>query len=204
MANDYTTAALLKAQLPDTTWGAAYDTLLGYLATRASRAVDAATHREPGAYKVSADTTRYFDGSGRRELWIGELAAAPTTVSMTVTTPLGAYTALASTDYYAWPFNAAAEGRPYLRLDLDYYNGTYSEWYPWVKGVEVVGKFGYSQTAPDLIVQAAEIQAVRWFKRAQQAFSDAGAIAELGQLRYVQKLDPDVALIISDFNRTVV
>ena len=54
-----------------------------------------------------------------------------------------------------------------------------------------------AQTSPpDEIKQATIIQAMRWFKRGQQAFSDTGAVLELGQLRYTQKLDPDVALIL--------
>jgi hypothetical protein len=48
------------------------------------------------------------------------------------------------------------------------------------------------------------IQVVRWFKRSQQAFQDVGAIVELGQLRYVQRLDPDVQTIIQHLTRVAV
>lgn len=207
MAADYITADDIKQALPDGSWGSDYDVELARLATTASRAIDRFTGREDGAYAVSADTTRYFTPPRRScTLWVGEMAAAPTSVAMTVTTPLGDYTALVSTDYYPEPANALLEGRPYTRLVLDPYNGTYSEWYAWPKAVKVVGKFGYSTTPPALIVQAAITQAARYFKRAQQAFQDTGAVIELGQLRYVQNLDPDLQAILygAGFVRTAV
>jgi len=50
---------------------------------------------------------------------------------------------------------------------------------------------------PDgLAQQAAVTQASRAFKRGQQAFADAGASGELGQLMYVKRLDPDVEAIL--------
>ena len=44
--------------------------------------------------------------------------------------------------------------------------------------------------------EAAVIQTVRLFKRGQQAFADAGANSELGQLMYVKRLDPDVEALL--------
>lgn len=214
MAEDYLTADDIKAALPDGSWGTAYDTELARLATAASRAIDRFTGREDGAYKVTADTTRLFTpplARGHVEpdlghlflplpaslaLWVGELAAAPTSVAMTVTTPRGVYTTLAATDYYPEPANALLEGRPYTRLVLDRYNGAYMQWYPWPLAVKVVGRFGYSTEPPGEIVEATLIQAVRWFKRGQQAFQDTGAVSELAQLRYVKRLDPDIEAIL--------
>lgn len=194
--NDYCTAAEIKAAMPDVTWGSTYDTILGLFATRGSRAIDRYTNRKPGAFYVSADVTRYFDGSGGTELWIGELAAAPTTVQVAETGVLTTLTTWASTDYLLHPYNALDDGEPYRRLDIDVANGTKTCWYAFPKAVKIVGKFGYSATVPDDVKQAAIIQAVRWFKRGQQAFSDTGAIVELGQLTYTKALDPDVALLI--------
>src|SRR5689334_1711540 len=106
MANDYATRAEVQAALPDIkTWTPAYNTLLDSLITRASRAVDRKTNREPGAYFVTTDDTRYFDGpasipvndiadsslsnraSGAlysfRALWIDEIADVPTAIYVT-------------------------------------------------------------------------------------------------------------------------
>lgn len=48
----------------------------------------------------------------------------------------------------------------------------------------------------DLVRQATLIQAVRWFKRAQSAFQDVAAAAELGQLAFARKIDPDVEFML--------
>lgn len=228
MAADYCEVEDIRTAFPSTTLDVSYDPLLTALVTRASRAIDRFTGREPGAYQVENDTTRYFTPrpnrtranlyrnavtdntlgayvpGGPNELWIGELATDPTLVSMALTGNLTQYTALAATNYLMWPYNAPAEGQPYRRIDLDLLNGTYRLWYQFPKAVKIVGKFGYSLTPPDEIVQATIIQAARWYKRATQGFADTGAIVELGQLRYTQKLDPDVALIIQHFRRLTV
>jgi hypothetical protein len=202
-ANDYVTVGEIKAALPDENWGNTYDTAMGRLVTAASRAIDRFTKREPGFWYVSADTTRYFDGSRCRELWIGYLAAAPTSLSVAESGDVdssagtgGTYTAWSASDYLLWPYNAIAEGRPYQRLDIDQLSGSKSAWYGFRKGVKIVGKFGWSTAVPSEIGQVALIQAMRWFKRGQQSFQDTGAIVELGQLTYAQQLDPDIAMML--------
>lgn len=199
---DYVTVATLKAALPDTSWGSTYDGEFARLVTVASREIDRLTGRQPGAFAVQADETRYYQGVERRrgpahELWIDELAAAPTSVSMTIDTPRGPYTTLSSTDYYLWPDNWQAQGVPIQKLILDIYNGDYAAWYPWPQAVKVVGKFGYSTIVPADIQQAALILAARAFKRAQQAYADTGAIIALGQMTFTKQLDPEVEAILS-------
>lgn len=211
--NDYTTVTEVKAMMPDTSWSTSYDALLTTIITRASRAIDLFTGREPGAYSVNANTTRYYNGSGNRGLWIDELADVPSTVAVAETGVIdnvsgtgGTYTAYAVTDYYLWPYNTVAERRPFLRLELDQFNGSKYSWHAFRRGIKITGKFGYSTTTslPPEIVQTTIIQAARWFKRGQQAFQDTGAIVELGQLRYVKTLDPDVAEMIMHFRRVTI
>jgi hypothetical protein len=36
----------------------------------------------------------------------------------------------------------------------------------------------------------------RWYKRAQQGWQDASANIELGQLTFVQELDPDIQMVL--------
>jgi len=43
-----------------------------------------------------------------------------------------------------------------------------------------------------IVTQATLIQGARWFKRGQQAYADASASVELGQLIYARQLDPDI------------
>jgi len=202
MANDYCTAAEVKAAMPDGNWGATYDALIALLVTRASRALDRYTKREPGAYYADADTTRYFTAGGDIDLSIGEMAAAPTTISIAEVGDLTDLTALAATDYFMEPYNALAEGLPFNFIRLDSLNGDYYYWPKFQKSVVIVGKFGYSATVPDDVKQAAIIQCARWFKRGQQGFQDTGAVIELGQLRYIRMIDPDVQAIV-DYLRKV-
>lgn len=197
---NYCTVDDIKVTLGDTEWDASYDRLLTRLTEAASRLIDRATGRDAGAYYAASDTTRYFDGSGRREQWIDELAAAPTSVSVAESGDLGSYTAWVASDYIAWPYNDT----PILRLDVDQLYGTKSLWYHYPRSVCVVGKWGFSAEPPAEVQMATVIQAVRWFKRGQQAFRDVGAIAELGQLSYVKALDPDVIEIIKHLRRLTV
>ncbi|OQC57688.1 MAG: hypothetical protein BWX54_01141 [Verrucomicrobia bacterium ADurb.Bin018] len=63
------------------------------------------------------------------------------------------------------------------------------------------GSVIYIWRPADIIRQAATVQAVRWFKRGQQGFQDTGAVAELGQITYTQKLDPDIATMLMHVRR---
>ena len=205
MATDYCNASQIKALMPDTTWGTSYDALLGVLITGASRAIDELYKRKPGACAVSSTAARYYGpqqvhGSFLR---IDELAAAPTSVNIALTGDVdnasgsgGTYTALTTNDYFLDPDNAAEDGLPYTGLCLDTQNGDYASWYGYPRGIKVIGKWGYATTSPAIIAQQTKIQTVRWFKRAQQAYKDVRAITELGQLQYVQQLDPDIAVLL--------
>jgi hypothetical protein len=52
---------------------------------------------------------------------------------------------------------------------------------------------------PDSLVKQATIaQALRWFKRGQQAFQDTGGVAELGQITYTKRLDPEIEMMLYD------
>ncbi len=51
---------------------------------------------------------------------------------------------------------------------------------------------------PELVKQATIAQALRWFKRGQQAFTDTGGIVELGTLLYTKKLDPEIETMLLD------
>lgn len=200
----YLTTAELMDEMPDVEWSGKYEPLLDALIGRSSRLIDRITGREEGAYKVAAATVRTFDGSGCGFQWVDEMAEAPTAVAVSETGALTSYTAWAATDYMPWPYNAAAKGLPYLRLDVDQLNGDHALFYRFPKSVRVTAKWGYSTAVPADVQQAVIVQTVRWFKRGQQAFQDAGAIFELGQLRYVKQLDPDVQLIVDHLRRVTI
>ena len=64
--------------------------------------------------------------------------------------------------------------------------------------VQVTGLWGYADTLPPEIGEAAMMQAARWYKRFQSAMSDVLADGELGTLLYRQALDPDIRRILVD------
>jgi hypothetical protein len=217
--NDYCSVGEIKAAMPDQNWGTSYDSILTSLITRASRMLDRCCGRKPGAFYVSADTTRFFDapaagskalvqgwasanqlslGSGDdlSSLWIDEgLAAAPTSVAISLDGSFN-YTPLVPGDYILWPYNALEEGQPYLRIDLDILYGHYSTWYGFRRGVQIVGKFGFSTIVPDDVKQAAIIQTARWFKRGQQMYQDLIRITDNAQEVYANRIDPDIAAMV--------
>ncbi|MGW8177398.1 MAG: hypothetical protein ACWGQW_01160 [bacterium] len=200
MATDYTTVDDVKVLiLADTRLGVEVEPTLGRLITVYSRAVDSHLNRRPGAFAVSTDSTQYFNGSGGLSQYIGEIAALPTTVAVAETGQVdnaegsgGSYTTWTASDYYPWPMNALADGMPYSYLEIDRMNGSKSIWFRWPRSVKVTAKFGFSTSVPDEIRMATEIMVVRAFKRASQAYADAGAVTELARLTYVKKMDPDV------------
>ena len=100
------------------------------------------------------------------------------------------YTALAATDWFAWPYNYSAKAEPIRRIELDTVNGNYYSFYGYPKGVKIVGFFGYSTTPPGDIKQACIIIATSLFMQEKQGWRDASASAELGQMVYTMGTHP--------------
>lgn len=194
---DYCTYADIKTAMPDSPlvqMGAEeHSNAFAALITRASRLIDKEVGRWANYFYPTTDgETRYFDGNGEEELWIDEcLSITSLAVAESGETCSTGYTTWASTEYQAWPYNYAAYSQPILRLDIDL-NGDKGSWTKYRKAIKLTGVFGYSSTPPEDIKQACIIQVMRWYMRAKQAFQDAGASVDLGQMIYVQQLDPDV------------
>jgi hypothetical protein len=208
---DYATVTQVKAHAPEMVGtSTTYDAILTSLVTRASRAIDTFTLRAPDAYKVASTSTRYFDGSGCAQLWVDEMAAAPTAVSVAESGVIddsggtgGTYTAWSASDYLLWPYNAPDWRQPYLRIDIDGLNGTKATWYRYRKAIKITAKFGFSETVPPEIEEATIIQTTRWFMRGKQGFMDESAFDIVGQLS-VLRLDPDIVQMVRHFMRAVI
>ena len=194
---DYYTVAELKAENPDSGFNSSsnYDVALGWFITSASRAID----REIGKwdnyfYPATDGETRYFDGTGTRELWIDDVISV-TSVSVSESGGLASsdYTAWSSSDYITAPYNTT----PIFELHVDTLNGSKLYWQPYRKAVKVTGVWGYSSTPPSDVALAAKIQTVRLFQRSKQMFSTSGA-PEAGTQDYTN-LDPDVAQIVAHY-----
>ncbi len=224
MPNDYATLSELKAALPNLSSAlsdGSQDALLTVLITRASRALDRWTQREPGTYSVTADDTRYYDGpdaaiagyppvqggtvtltqTAYRSLWIDEIADVPTSVYVTPDGNPANYALWNPSDYWVWPYAAKSFGLPYLRIDLNVLYGQHQVWYSFPRAVKIVGPFGYSKTPPDDVKQAAIMQAARWFKRAQQGYQDKVEIAAANTLVYADRLDSDIEKMVAYLRR---
>ncbi len=200
---DYVTVENIKEDIPDSPLldvsDATYDIVIGNMITAASRMID----RYVGGwanyfYPSTADETRYFDGNGEEELYIDPIVSLTSVyVSEGGGRASSDYTAWTKdTDFYVKPYNYTALSQPIQSLVIDNDSGSKGTWGTTRKGVKVTGIFGYSSTPPEDIKQATKIQAVRWFSRAKQNYQDGGANPTLGEMTYVQQLDPDVKMLL--------
>lgn len=203
MANSYCATTDIKTDMPDSALSSSsdYDVMLPLLCEQASRLIDREVGRWPGYFYPTTDSaTRYFDGSGEIEQYIDEMVSL-TSVAVaedggTASTSYTSYTE--NTDFYVWPYNYSALGVPIQRLDVDW-NGSKAGWPDSRKSIKVTGVFGYSLTPPADVKRACQIQVMRWFMRAKQGFQDASASVAMGELIYMQALDPDVARLLAPY-----
>lgn len=171
--------------------------------TAASRAIDTECNRR---FEIAATTAtaRVFgppnfltpDSYVHSYLEIDDLADKTSIDSVKFdTTGNGDYNTTV-TAYRVGPTNAASRGLPYTRLTFD--SGTYPP--RWDESVEVTAKWGWD-AVPTTITQACLLQAARFFKRRDAAFGVAGSPEMGNELRLLQKLDVDVALMVGPYKR---
>jgi len=195
-AQDVATHLIDDGELMDGDSGK-YQPLLEALVSRASELVDYWFGYPTGHFKAASATIKYFDGNGGLELWPGHMADVPSEVAVAEAGDLSTYTIWSADDYLVKPYNAAAEGYPYRSLLIDTINGSKSRWYKYHRSVKITAKWGWSETPPNVIQEAVIVQCARWFMRGKQAFQDAGAVTELMRMRYLQKIDPEIELLLS-------
>lgn len=194
----YCSAAELKHLLRIETLDTSDDAEIALAIEAASRAIDLATNRQFGV--DAAPVARYYDPppAGIKFLLVDDIS---TVTGLTVKVDRnddGVFeeTLTISTDFRLWPWNAAADSRPWEYVVLR----TGFTWPTHERSVEVTAAFGWL-SVPTAIKQAALIQANRFFKRRDAAFGVAGS-PELGsELRLLQKLDPDVAVIVQPYKK---
>lgn len=143
MPNAYVRLADLRAEVQGQGANRTNDDALMRAAERASRLIDDEAQRH--FYYADAQT-RYYPAIARpehvssRELWLPDDLLAVTTLKVDREGD-GTYglTLAAGTDYQLYPPNAA----PYLRVDL-VSGGQLGAWPVAARGVQIVGRFGYS------------------------------------------------------------
>lgn len=182
-----------------------WNTFLDTVCQNVSRAFDTLTFRQPGDYAVEDDTTRYFDGVPVTAtdyvlcLAIGELAAL-TSVSIA---PNGGdtFTLVPADSYWLWPYNAAQDYKPYLRIDLTG-SGSVAQWPTRPHSVQVIGKFGYSTEVPPDVYQALLLYAIRFLRKAQQNYLEVGTLLDTGQIMLGMKEDTDLVQLIQFYRKS--
>lgn len=199
---DYTTLPLLKAQVRVT--DTADDVAFAASITAASRAIDHECGRQFGVLAVAAartytqDCEYYIDG--RPALPIDDLSSVTGLVVAIDESDLGTYstTLTIGTDFTPWPYNALADGKPYTHLLT---RSTSGYWWPgYANAIRVTGLFGWP-SVPAVVGSACLIQAARFFVRRDASFGIAGS-PELGnEMRLLDRLDPDVAVLLSSVKR---
>lgn len=188
-AANYTTSTDAFAEMSEGNYSSSDYPQMETYVTNASRLVDQFFGRWPGFfYPSTVDETRYFDGSGEEELKIGEWAAI-TSVHLSEQGGISSsdYTELTlDTDFITWPYNRGANNEKPIKKLLCFTQGSplYSVWLSYRKAIKVVGMPGYSVTPPGIVVQAVNMQCVRWFMAAKQGYSERGGDAVAGQLVY--------------------
>jgi len=196
ITNGYATLEDYKARhdIEDTKDDIAIEAII----TAVSRLIDGI--RGERFYTTSSDETRYFDASFSDYLHPGVRVVSITTLK-TDNDEDGTYeyTWTDGTDYYLLPYNASLESKPYRWIErID--RGSYSFPVGVQRGVQIVGKFGWS-TAPAYISEACYLGTARIMQRQDTALG-VSAAASLGQLQVkVDSLrnDPDfMALVMTD------
>lgn len=201
-APDYCTVAELKTHLRIT--DTADDTPLAIAITAASRAIDHEANRQFGvvspavARTYTLDPCYYIDG--RPALPIDDLSSSTGLVVATDEDDTGTYetTLTIDEDFVLWPFNASLDGKPWTHL-LSRNGATYL--FPrYSNSIRVTGLFGWA-SVPSAVKTACLIQAARFFARRDAAFGVAGSPEVGSEVRLLDRLDPDVALLLTSVKR---
>lgn len=198
-APDYCTVAELKTHLRITDTDD--DTPLAISVTAASRAVDHACNRQFG--QDSSAVARYYTYDGgcldtgadyRQILEIDDLMTTASLVVKVDTDDDGTFeeTLTEVTDFRLYPWNAAANGRPWTHIVLPANDSFPLE----ARAVEVTAKWGWT-AVPAIVKNATLIQAARFFQRRNSPYGVAGSPDLGNELRLLARLDPDVAIMLS-------
>lgn len=206
--------------------GSKDDATLGRLLDAAEAAINRKCNRPDGFVADASASARYYRGNGKSWLYIDEcIAVSGVAVKDSPSDDEDSYEAWVvgtvgtTTEADVFPFSGDHEdpdfnSLPYNGLligsNADYATFTSGDYTHrggfrpsflirrGVPTVEVTARWGFAATVPNDIMEATIMQAARWYKRLQSAMADATASADMGQLLYRQKLDPDIAGILLD------
>lgn len=197
MANEYVSIDAVKAHL--NIKDEVDDAMLSADIIRASRAIDAMTHRR---FFVVAGEARLFTPTHADQLTIGDCIAV-TAVKTDDDGDRTFETTWDSTlDYYlddGADGRGFTEGRPYWRILVDGVNGRYR--FPRrLRSTQVTGSFGFCAvtSVPDLVTKACLLLVSRLYKRKDAVFGVLGGADWADPVR-IGSRDPDVMLCLQDY-----
>lgn len=196
-APDYATSAELAAYVR--IGDSADDVQLALAVAAASRAVDRSTHRQFGL--VAAPEGRLFaaEWDAGARWWVVPMDDLMTVEGLAVAVDVDDAGAggMAVTGYQLAPLNAQLTGRPWEQLLIGHAaSGRPSQ----TARVRVTARFGWSGVPPT-VKQATLLQASRLLARRDAPFGVAGSPEAGSELRLLAKVDPDVAVILSEYRR---
>lgn len=185
----YCTIAELKAYLrvPDVQ----DDSELGLVIGAASSAIDYACNRQFGEtddVEVRSYRSHYYAAGCSTEVQTDDITNIDTVVSVSIDG-----TTIDSSDLTWLPLNADANDKPYEGLSI--VGGGYRTGL-----VTIEAQWGWD-VIPEAIRSATLLQASRFFARRQSPFGVAGSPDMGNELRLLEKLDPDVAVMVKPYRR---
>ena len=196
MANEYVTWATLEATLGLT--GETFADADGAAAVEAaSRAVDGYCERRFYA-DSDANQIRYYQARNSNCLAIHDLVTLTAIAVDTSGDQTFSTTWTQNTHFVLDPLNAAADGKPYTRINVMPLGGSYFPYY-YPRSVKITGKWGWP-TVPAPIVDATSILATRILKRRREA--PFGIVSFGDEAVRIARTDPDLALLLAPYVRS--
>ena len=173
------------------------DAELSLAITAASRAIDRAAGRQFGVVTLAEARAYTPHWDRRRGVWLVDVDDLMTTTGLAVALDLADdltfSTSLVAGDWRLHPMNASQRGVPWTQLEVRH--DASAQPLARVGGVQVTALWGWS-SVPDDIEQACLLQVSRIFARRQSPFGVAGSPADGSELRLLDRLDPDVAVMV--------
>ena len=166
-----------------------FDARIGTLIEAASATIDQMCNRPEGFLAQSVASAKLYAGSGRDSLMISECVE----VTLVEIKRSGTWTALSDWAAFAGDSKAPVyDSLPYTGVLADAASFDASRF----PNVRVTARWGYSDTLPPQVEEAALIFVSRWLKRGQSSYADTLTSDMGGTLEFRRQVDPDVMTIL--------
>lgn len=197
-APDYITVAELKNFTTIPSDDTVDDTELAGVIAAASRAIDDATNRQFGVVSVAEERvySAVYDRESLR--WLVEMDDLMTTTSLSAQISINGSNDGAIDGYVLMPRNAASKSRPWTIMAITSESSRIPASRPFE--VAITGLWGWT-SVPETIKTATKLQASRFFVRRQSPYGIAGSPESSTEMRLLDKLDPDVELMVHEYAR---